>query len=30
MFFNYPNLVDYELFETLYEDIQEVIEKEDN
>ena len=30
MFFNYPNLVDYELFESLYEEIQEVTEEEDN
>ena len=30
MFFNYPNLVDYELFESLYEEIQEVTKEEDN
>ncbi len=28
MFFNYPNLVDYELFETEYEEMMKVIEEE--
>ena len=28
MFFNYPNLVDYELFETEYEEMMKVLEEE--
>lgn len=28
MFFNYPNLVDYELFETEYEDMMKFLEEE--
>ena len=28
MFFDYPNLVDYELFETEYEEIMKVLEEE--
>ena len=28
MFFNYPNLVDYELFEKEYEEIQKVLKEE--
>ena len=27
MFFNYPNLVDYELFEKEYEELQEVLKE---
>ncbi len=30
MFYNYPNLVDCELFETLYEDMETVDTNEDN
>ena len=30
MFFEYPNLVDLELFADLYEEIQEYLNKEDN
>lgn len=30
MFFNYPNLVDYELFETEYEEMMTILEEEDN
>lgn len=30
MFFNYPNLVDYELFETEYEEMMTLLEEEDN
>lgn len=29
MFFNYPNLVDYELFETEYEEMMSVLESEE-
>lgn len=29
MFYNYPNLVDYELFEALYEEIENVDTNED-
>jgi hypothetical protein len=28
MFFNYPNLVDYELFETEYEEMMSILESE--
>ena len=28
MFFNYPNLVDYELFETEYEEMMALLEEE--
>lgn len=28
MFFNYPNLVDYELFETEYEEMMTLLEEE--
>jgi hypothetical protein len=28
MFFNYPNLVDYETFETEYEEMMKVLEEE--
>ena len=28
MFFNYPNLVDYELFETDYEEMRTLLEEE--
>lgn len=28
MFFNYPNLVDYELFETEYEELMTLLEEE--
>ena len=30
MFFNYPNLVDYELFETEYEEMERVKEEMNN
>lgn len=30
MFFNYPNLVDCELFETEYEEMMTILEEEDN
>ena len=30
MFFNYPNLVDYELFEQQYEEMERVKEEENN
>lgn len=30
MFFNYPNLVDCELFETEYEEMITILEEEDN
>ena len=30
MFFEYPNLVDLELFADLYEEIQEYLNEEDN
>ena len=29
MFFNYPNLVDYELFETEYEEMMTLLEEEE-
>lgn len=30
MFFNYLNLVDYELFETRYEELQKLLNEEDS